>query len=67
MKEFMIGLDGALVGSLITVLGMVLIYKYESKKSDLKKTQLMNDIKSIYSEKLNRTQDNVKSFTGKMN
>lgn len=67
MKEFMIGLDGVLVGSLITVLGMALIYKYESKKSDLKKTQLMSEIKLLYNEKLNRTQDNVKSFTGKMN
>ena len=67
MEAFTIGLTGSVIGSLFVVLTMMFIYRYESKKSDLKKTQLMSEIKLLYNEKLNRTQDNVKSFTGKMN
>jgi len=67
MEAFIIGLDGAFLGAMILSLTVTLIYKYESKKSDLKKAQLMNDIKSIYNEKINKNQDNVKSFKGKMN
>lgn len=66
---FLSGLYGSLLGGLMLAGTVLALFAYEKKSANKKSDKLMNDLKSIYTEKLNQgiAQQYAKPSTGKFN